>query len=111
METSQSSLQDRQKIVIQLPRSEYLQLSQLALQHGLSLEEFIRRRALGLRLPRFIGDVLSRIANTLNAIEQDLQHIKQGRHTSDILDTNASLARNLKQLTTLVKRLQRKTKI
>jgi hypothetical protein len=94
-------------LTLRLPKSEYLQLQQGACQYKLSLEEFVLRRALGRRMPRFIGGVLSRISCTLGLIETHLSELNRSFYINGGLDDNARLS--LKQLSSLVLVLKRQT--
>jgi hypothetical protein len=102
---TKSGSEDVISLTLRLPKSEYLQLQQAAYQYKLPVEEFVLRRSLGRRMPRFIGDVLSRICHTLNLIESQLSELNRNLYIHGGLDDNARLS--LKQLSSLVLVLKR----
>ena len=101
-----SSLPDDVEVTLRLTKLEALQLEQRARQYNLSLQDFVRRRTLGLRFPRFIGDVFERIHATLGSIDGKLTELNQNVYLPPHIVTHPELGRDLSQLTNLTNRVK-----
>lgn len=101
-----SSLPDDVEVTLRLTKLEALQLEQRARQYNLSLQDFVRRRTLGLRFPRFIGDVFERIQATLGSIDSKLTELNQNLYLPTHLASHPELGRDLNQLTQLTNRVK-----
>ena len=101
-----SSLPDDVEVTLRLTQMEALQLEQRARQYNLSLQDFVRRRTLGLRFPRFIGDVFERIQATLGSIDSKLTDLNQNLYLPTHLANHPELGRELSQLSQLANRVK-----
>jgi hypothetical protein len=94
------------EVTLRLSKLEALQLEQRARQYNISLEDFVRRRTLGLRFPRFIGDVFERIQATLGSIDEKLIDLNQNLYLPTHVASHPELGRELTQLTNLTNRVK-----
>lgn len=104
------------ELVLHLPEKDYLKLSQLATQYCLTPAEYVKRRAFGRRTPRFIGAVLEQIVQTLVRIEVQLEHLIGVENSTENLyqrrmKLRPELEQSLRQLSSLIKRLERQFKL
>ncbi len=100
------------RVEIKLTEQEHWVTSERAAQYNLSLTEFIRRKTLGTRLPRFVGDVFLKVSEHLQRIEAQLnrtnQSIHEARSQNAPVIISSSFSQDVKSLRTIMRRLRGK---
>jgi|GEM_PF-6433139 len=94
------------ELTMRVSSEEYTKLTMTASQHRLDVGEFLRRRGLGLRTPKPMGDILAQIAESSKRIEGQLVTLTSAVTCFSPHNTS-SLDRSLRQLRDLLTKVRR----